>query len=69
MDVEYSPSDETVGGGAIIDNGPKNMPLVVTFYCNQNPDGELVISGQFSRIINPAEIEKVMIDGVEYPVN
>ena len=71
MEVEFAPSDETVGGGggAIIDNGPKNMPLVVTFYGNRNPDGELIISGQFSRIINPAEIQKVIIDGVGYQVN
>jgi|GEM_PF-7045130 len=70
MEVSFAPSDETVGGGggAILTNGQQNAPLVVIFHGTRNPDGELVISGQFSRIITPAAIENVIIDGVEYSV-
>lgn len=71
LEVEFAPSDETVGGGggAIIGGGEEAVPLVTTFYGNRNPDGELVISGQFSRIIDPAGITKVLIAGDEYLVD
>lgn len=70
IDVEFAPSDETVsgGGGAILD-GNAALPLVTSFHGTRNPSGALVISGTFSRIINPANIEKIIIDGVEYPIN
>lgn len=70
MEVEFAPSDETVsgGGGAIMTDDKKNAPLVTTFDGVRNPDGELVITGQFSRIINPDAIEKIVVDGVEYSV-
>lgn len=69
IDVEFAPSDETVGGGggAIIGGGGQT-PLVVSFQGTRNPDGELVINGEFSRIINPEHIEGIIVDGVDYPV-
>ena len=70
LEVEFAPSDETVGGGggAVMSDDRDSLPLVITFGGTRNPDGELVINGQFSRIINPEGIEKVVIDGVAYPV-
>lgn len=70
MDVEFAPSDETVGGGggAIIGGGDEIPPLVTGFQGMRNDDGELVINGKFSRIIDPSGIEKIVVDGVEYPV-
>ena len=72
MDVNFAPGDEngTVsgGGGAIMVEKWQKAPLVTRFHGVRNPDGELVITGQFSRIINPADIVKVVIDGVEYLV-
>lgn len=68
LEVEFAPSDELVGGGggAVIGANPTKLPLVTSFHGTRNPDGELVISGQFSRIINPAGIEKIIVEGVEY---
>lgn len=68
LEVEFAPSDDTVsgGGGAIVNASRKNLPLVTTFHGTRNPEGELVISGQFSRIINPSGIEKIIVGGVEY---
>jgi hypothetical protein len=43
-------------------------PLAKALSIMKNPDGELVYDGLFSRIINPASIEKVIIDGKEYSV-
>lgn len=70
IEVEFDASDEKVGGGggAVIGGGAEPLPLVTTFHGTRNPDGKLVINGQFSRIINPAMVEKVVIGGVEYPV-
>lgn len=71
LEVEFEESDRTVTGGgcAIMADDPQTAPLVIKFHGTRNPEGELVISGQFSRIINPSEIEKVIINGVEYTVN
>lgn len=71
LHVEFEESDSTVTGGgcAIMADDPQTAPLVIKFHGTRNPEGELVISGQFSRIINPSEIEKAIIDGVEYTVN
>lgn len=71
MEAEFTPSEDRVlgGGGVVMSNDPKDAPLVVSFHGTRNPDGELVVSGQFSRIINPAEIQKVVVDGAEYPVH
>lgn len=69
IEVEFAPSDETVGGGGgaiLVDEG-QAAPLVTTFQGARNPDGELVINGQFSRVIHPEKIEKVIVGGVEYP--
>lgn len=68
--LEFAPADEIIGagGGAVIPGEIGELPLLVSFYGTRNPDGELVISGQFSRIINPAAIEKILVDGAEYPV-
>lgn len=69
LEVEFDPSDELVGGGggAILSANSKKLPLVTTFHGIRNPDSEIVISGKFSRIINPAGIEKIIVGGVEYP--
>jgi len=72
MDVQFADGEDRLvggGGGAIMTGRWEKAPLVTKFHGVRNPDGELVITGQFSRIINPAEIVKVVIDGVEYPVN
>lgn len=50
----------------MIGANPTKLPLVISFHGTRNPDGELVINGQFSRIINPAGIEKIIVEGVEY---
>lgn len=70
LQVEFDDGDEMVtgGGGAVITDNRENAPLVVMFHGTRNPDKELVVNGQFSRIIDPAQIEKVVIDGVAYPV-
>jgi hypothetical protein len=70
MDVEFSPSDETVsgGGGMVIGGTRESTPLVTTFEGSRNPDGELIVTAQFSRIINPDNIAKVLIDGIEYQI-
>ena len=68
LEVEFAPSDETVmGGGGAILGGPET-PLVTSFHGTRNPDGELVISDQFSRILNPDAIQKVIVEGTEYLV-
>jgi hypothetical protein len=71
LEVEFEESDSTVTGGgcAIMADDPQTAPLVIKFHGTRNPEGELVISGQFSRIINPSEIEKVIIDGFAYTIN
>lgn len=70
VEMSFAASDRTVGGGggAVFSDDPKNMPLVGEFQGERNPNGELVLSGQFSRILNPATIEKVVVGGVEYAV-
>lgn len=70
IEMSFAASDRTVGGGggAVLTDDPKDMPLISTFQGERNPKGELVISGQFSRIINPATIEKVVVGCVEYEV-
>jgi len=72
MNVEFAGGEGATvggGGGAIMTGRWEKAPLVTKFHGVRNPDGELVITGQFSRVINPAEIVKVVIDGAEYPVN
>lgn len=70
VQIEFAPSDELVGGGggAVIDDG-EVLPLVVSFDGNRNPDGELVVSAEFSRVIQPGNLKSVAVDGIEYPVN
>ena len=71
MDVQFADGEGgrvAAGGGAIMTEKWQKGPLVTKFFGVRNPDGEIVITGQFSRIINPAEIVKVVVDGVEYPV-
>lgn len=70
VEMSFAASDRTVGGGggAVLTDDPKDMPLISTFQGERNPKGELVISGQFSRILNPATIDKVVVGGVEYAV-
>lgn len=70
MDAEFAASDDTVlgGGGAILGGDSGSMPLVSSFQGERNPDGELVVSGQFSRIINPENIAKVIVQGIEFSV-
>jgi len=73
MEVEFDSRDfdgETVGGGGgvIIGGEGQTLPLVSSFQGTRNPDGELVITGQFSRIINPLHIQSVLIDGTQYAV-
>lgn len=68
--MSFAASDHTVGGGggAVLTDDPKDMPLVGVFQGERNPNGELVLSGQLSRILNPTMIEKVVVGGVEYVV-
>jgi len=72
MDVQFAGGEGATvgaGGGAIMVGRWGRAPLVTKFHGVRNPDGELVITGQFSRIINPDEIVKVVIDGVEFPIS
>jgi len=72
MDVQFAGGEGATvggGGGAVIVDRWQKAPLVTKFHGVRNPDGELVITGQFSRVINPAEIVMVVVDWVEYPVN
>jgi hypothetical protein len=68
LELAFAPSDERVGGGggAVIYDDADLPPLVTRFQGARNPDGELVISGQFSRVIDPAEITRILVDGTEY---
>lgn len=69
IQAEFDVSEATVaGGGGVILGGGDDMPLAAAFNGTRNPDGELVITGQFSRIIDASSIEKVIIDGVEYRI-
>lgn len=70
IEVEFMPSDETImgGGGMVIRGDDGLVPFIAGFQGMRNEDGELVINATFSRIIDPAGIKKVVIEGVEYPV-
>lgn len=70
IEVEFMASDELMGGGGgavLVDEGAE-APFVVGFQGARNPDGELVINGRFSRVINPDNIVKLVIDGAEYDI-
>lgn len=58
----------TGGGGAVI--GADNMtgPLVIGTHGQRNPDGKVVIAGEFGRIIRMDDVKSLWISGVEYPV-
>lgn len=62
---------ETVlgGGGAVISDDPAAGPLVVTAYGMRNPDGKVVLAGEFGRIISLDQVKSISVEGVEYPVN
>lgn len=68
LEVFFDTSDETItgGGGAIMPSDPKHAPLVTEFSGERNPDGALVIRGQFSRILNPDSVETLVVNGQEF---
>jgi hypothetical protein len=61
---------ETIsGGGSAIILGPgEKAPLVIGTMGSRNPDGKMVTSGSFSRILNLDEVKAISVDGVEYPL-
>ncbi|MBS6953424.1 MAG: DUF4179 domain-containing protein [Enterocloster asparagiformis] len=56
------------GGSAVISDDPTSGPLVVTTYGMRNPDGKVVLAGEFGRIISMDQVKSITVDGVEYPV-
>jgi hypothetical protein len=62
---------ETVGGGggAIILGPGETAPLVIGTMGERNPDGKVVTSGTFSRVLNLDEVQAILVDDVEYPLS
>jgi hypothetical protein len=57
------------GGGSAIILGPgQEAPLVIGTMGSRNPDGKMVTSGSFSRILDLDEVMAISVDGVEYPL-
>ena len=56
----------TGGGGAVIGEDPMTGPLVISTYGRRNPDGKVVTTGDFGRIINLDDVASIIVNGMEY---
>lgn len=70
LELLFDDVDGTVmGGGAVISGWGQKQPLVVQTMGQRNPDGKVVTTGHFSRILNLNEVKAISVDGTEYPFN
>lgn len=57
------------GGGAAVLSGPgEAQPLVVQTRGERNPDGKVVTTAYFSRILNLSDVRSILVDGKEFPL-
>lgn len=70
LHLEFMPSDETMGfgGGSAILGGAGELPLITDYYGTRDSNGGFAITGQFSRVLDVANIEKVVVGELEYSV-
>ncbi len=54
------------GGGAVILGPNETAPLVVGTMGVRNPDGKVVTTGTFSRILNLDDVQSIIVDDAEY---
>lgn len=66
----FDDGEETVvgGGGAIIVDEWQTAPLVTQTMGERNPDGKVVTTGSFSRILNLNDARAILVDDIEYPI-
>lgn len=67
----FDSGDETLvmgGGSLVISDSEEDQPLVSQTAGSRNPDGLMIISGYFSRILNLDEVQSILVDGVTYPL-
>jgi hypothetical protein len=69
-EMSFDNGDETVrGGGEMILVGDGEIaPLVTVTMGERNPDGKVVTTGTFSRILNLDEVQAIIVDNTEYPL-
>ncbi|WP_347489174.1 DUF4179 domain-containing protein [Desulfoscipio sp. XC116] len=67
-EMSFDDGEETVtgGGGAVIVDEGQEPPLVIQTMGERNPDGKVVTTGYFSRILNLNEVRAIRVDGTEY---
>ena len=67
-EASFDDSEETVsgGGGVVLGAEGETAPLVTGTMGERNPDGKVVTTGTFSRILNLDEVQAIIVDGVEY---
>ena len=56
------------GGGAVEPGFGQPTPLVTQTMGERNPDGKVVTTGYFSRILDLSQVKSILVDGTEYPV-
>lgn len=64
--------DDTVvtgGGGVVIVEDGQQAPLVTRTMGERNPDGKVVTTGYFSRILDLNQVKAIIVDGTEYPMS
>lgn len=69
--MSFDDGEETVtaGGAAVIVGEGQEPPLVIQTMGERNPDGKVVTTGYFSRILNLNDVQTICVDGTEYPLN
>lgn len=56
------------GGGAVLTEEGQKKPLVSETMGERNPNGKIVSTGYFSRILDLKQVKSILVDGSEYPV-
>lgn len=57
------------GGGAVIVEDGQQAPLVTQTMAERNPNGKIVSTGYFSRILDLKQVKSIIVDGIEYQIN
>lgn len=58
----------TGGGGAVILEPGQAGPLVITTEARRNPDGKLIATGTFGRILNLEQVSEILVGETAYPL-